>query len=63
MAVYQLGHRGVIEPSHSDNASQCSSALLLPGESIPATEQEEELGKKHRQFECVKHAILVVTDD
>lgn len=30
--------------------------------SLPATEQEEELGEKHCQFECVKHAILVVTE-
>lgn len=33
MTVYEPGHRGVIEPSRSDNATLCSSALLPPGES------------------------------
>lgn len=63
MAVYWPVHRGVIEPPCSDNAAQCSSALLLPAES-PDIEQEVELDcggdTEHCHVECAKH--LVVAD-
>ena len=47
MSAYWPVHRGVIELPQCDNATQCSSALLLPAEPSAAEQEEVELGQ-HR---------------